>query len=249
LSSVILLKETAKDDKEALNLKQMVFERINSGGERLSPQETRNAIYDGPMNRTCIELSKTPSLCRLWGIPVPNEEEINGGISSHERLDNNEFRRMKDVELVLRFFAYRQKKDLHRGVPLSAYFDAYLQHSNRYSCDLLLELADIFERTVNLIEEVFNERAFWLYRSHKRAREERWGWFERPTTAVYDPLMYVASNHLNQSEKLCAAAEDIRNKMEQFYMENYATFGGRDVNQGMLETREQCFEDLVRGFI
>jgi len=249
LSSVILLKETAKNDKEALNLKQMVFERINSGGERLSPQETRNAIYDGPMNRTCIELSKTPSLCRLWGIPAPKEEEISGGASSQERLDNQEFRRMKDVELVLRFFAYRQKKNLHKGVSLSAYFDAYLQHSNRYSCDLLLELANIFERTVNLIEEVFNERAFWLYRSHKRAREERWSWFERPTTAVYDPLMYVASTHLDQTEQLCREAKNIRDSMEEFYMNNYATFGGRDVNQVMLEAREQRFEDLFRRFI
>jgi hypothetical protein len=32
-------------------------------------------------------------------------------------------------------------------------------------------------------------------------------------------------------------------------MNNYATFGGRDVNQGMLEAREQCFEDLIRRFI
>ncbi len=43
LSSVILLKETAKTEIEALGLKQMVFERLNSGGEQLTPQETRNA--------------------------------------------------------------------------------------------------------------------------------------------------------------------------------------------------------------
>src|SRR5208337_1398120 len=63
LSSVILLQETAKDPTEAQRLKQMVFERINSGGVKLEPQESRNAIYDGPLNRLCIKLARTPALC------------------------------------------------------------------------------------------------------------------------------------------------------------------------------------------
>ena len=71
LSSVILLKETAHTEEDALRLKQLVFERINSGGVQLSPQESRNALFDGPMNQLCIRLSKNPALCRLWGIPEP----------------------------------------------------------------------------------------------------------------------------------------------------------------------------------
>ena len=58
LSSIILLQETAKDAFEADRLKQLVFERINSGGVRLEYQESRNAIYDGPLNRLCIKLSR-----------------------------------------------------------------------------------------------------------------------------------------------------------------------------------------------
>jgi hypothetical protein len=41
LSSIILLQETAKDEKEAKRLKQLVFERINSGGALLTFQESR----------------------------------------------------------------------------------------------------------------------------------------------------------------------------------------------------------------
>ena len=55
---IILLEETAKSPSEAERLKQIVFERINSGGVRLSYQESRNAIYDGPLNRLCIKLAK-----------------------------------------------------------------------------------------------------------------------------------------------------------------------------------------------
>ena len=109
LSSVILLKETAHSDEDALQLKQLVFERINSGGVRLSPQESRNALFDGKLNQLCIDLSRNESLCRLWGIPEACAMEVEEGIPSQTRVNNDDFRKMTDVELVLRFFAYRQK--------------------------------------------------------------------------------------------------------------------------------------------
>lgn len=111
LSSVILLKETAKSEEEALRLKQLVFERINSGGVKLEPQETRNAILDGLMNQMCVELSRNGALCRLWGIPEPEEEERNGGPPSEARINNEDYRKMSDVELVLRFLPTGRRID------------------------------------------------------------------------------------------------------------------------------------------
>lgn len=94
LSSVILLKETAHSEEDALRLKQLVFERINSGGVKLAPQETRNALFDGPMNQLCIKLSRYPALCRLWGITEPGQEELGGGSPSADRVQNDDFRKM-----------------------------------------------------------------------------------------------------------------------------------------------------------
>ncbi|WP_260762241.1 DUF262 domain-containing protein [Mycobacterium sp. SMC-4] len=56
LSSIILLNETAADPEQAAFLKKLVFERLNSGGVRLSGQETRNAVYDGPLKRPLFEV-------------------------------------------------------------------------------------------------------------------------------------------------------------------------------------------------
>ncbi len=64
LSSIILLYETAKNEEEAQQLKQMVFERINSGGVRLTPQESRNAVLRGPLNDLCCKLSRNRYLCK-----------------------------------------------------------------------------------------------------------------------------------------------------------------------------------------
>ena len=56
LSSIIMLKESFKDSFEVNKLKKMVFERLNTGGEKLYPQESRNAIFGGPFNELCKEL-------------------------------------------------------------------------------------------------------------------------------------------------------------------------------------------------
>ena len=244
LSSVILLKETAKNDVDALRLKQMVFERINSGGERLTPQETRNAIFDGPLNRLCIRLSKEKPLCRLWAIPEPDQTEIDGGSPSTIRVDNEAFRRMEDVELVLRFFAYRQKHNLHKSGSLANYLDAYLQHSNNFTDTIIGELENLFISTISLVEDTFGEKAFWLYRRRGKEPNWTWSWLERPTITAYDPLMLVMSNHLHQSENIRACSQQLKEAMPEFYIKNYEVFEGRNVNPSILKERELKFEEL-----
>jgi len=226
LSSIILLKETAKTDEDALRLKQLVFERLNSGGTKLEPQETRNAIFDGPLNQLCLRLSKNPSLCRLWDIPEPEAEELQGGLASDARLSNDDFRKMEDVELVLRFFAYRQKHQLHKsGVSLTRYHDDYLRHGNRtFSTQTLGQLESLFTGTISLVEDVLGDRAFWLY----RRRGQRWYWLSRPTTAVYDPLMLVFSRYLDDGPALRARSVQFQEFMPDFYMANYSSFEGRN---------------------
>lgn len=157
LSSVVLLQETAKDPKEAERLKQLVFERINSGGVSLSDQEGRNAIYDGKMNRLCLKLSRHPSLCSTWGIPAPDADEIAGGDPRTEVREHPIYRRMDDVELVLRFFAYRQRL-LNQDGPLKTFHDRYLQQANLLSDEVLTTLGTLFSETISLAEELLGKR-------------------------------------------------------------------------------------------
>jgi hypothetical protein len=242
LSSVILLKETAKNAEDALRLKQLVFERINSGGAKLTSQETRNAIFDGPLNRLSIKLSKNESLCRMWGLPLPDAAELGGGPPSNERQQSEDFRRMEDVELVLRFFAFRQKHRLHKStVALSVYLDNYLRFGNQFPRATLLALEQMFLDTIGLIEAAFGERAFWLYRQRRGV----WSWLERPTTTAYDALMAVVSRHLDKRDQIQAKAGALQTEIEVFYRENYDTFEGRNVNPTALQAREMALEKFL----
>jgi len=240
ISSIILLHETAKSDEEAEHLKQMVFDRINSGGENLTPQEKRNANYDGKLNKLCISLSSDENLCRTWDIPIQKPED--NAIHS-DRAANKLYKTMGDVELVLRFFAYRQRRALQRG-SLESYLDLYLEHGNYYPQTVLDSFELLFKSTIKLAYNLFGDQAFFLYRQRKTG----WSWYERPTTAVYDPLMFALSNNLNISEQLLAKKENINQELIEFYRENYTYFEGRNTNPSALENRDQLFIQFISRF-
>jgi hypothetical protein len=246
LSSVILLKETAQNAADALRLKQLVFERINSGGVRLSPQESRNAVFDGPLNQVCIALSREPALCRLWGIPEPSESERKGGSPTDERVQDEAFRTMYDVELVLRFFAYRQKHRLHQsGESLSLYLDRFLSAGNHLPSDTIESLGGLFKQTIAFAESLLGERAFYLYRKRTRGGTDHWAWLERPTTTAYDPLMFVLSDQTLDRPNLLRNASQIRESLPDFYTKNYEVFEGRNVNPSALIAREDAYREFL----
>lgn len=239
LSSVVLLQETAKDPTEAERLKQLVFERINSGGVSLSDQESRNAIYDGKMNRLCLRLSRHPALCRTWGIPEPDDNELAGGEARPEVREHQIYRRMDDVELVLRFFAYRQRLSNQDG-PLKSFHDRYLRQANLLPDNVLLELEKLFSETISLAEELLGEEAFYLWRH----RITGWGWYQRPTTVVYDPMMFALSQHLDKKAELLAKRQEVREHTKALYESEYEQFQGRYTNRENLRLRNELFFNL-----
>ena len=241
LSSIILLRETARSPSEAQALKQLVFERINSGGVRLEPQEARNAIYDGPLNKLCIVLSRDVNLCRTWGIPEPDHQEIEFGVVSEELETNRYYSNMGDVELVLRFFAHRQRQRIGSGA-LRDYLDEYLRQGNLFPEETLAQLSDLFTATIRVVYETLGPEAFWLWRH----RHGKWGWLERPTTTAYDAFMYVFSLHLDRSEELIEKRSIFKEMIPDFYEQHVGSFDARMTNMTNLRERDDLVYRLVQ---
>ncbi|MGL5931905.1 MAG: DUF262 domain-containing protein [Cetobacterium sp.] len=245
LSSVVLLNETAKSVEEANVQKQFVFERINSGGVELSHQESRNAIYNGNMNYLCIELSENKYLRKTWKIEIDNE-----GVS-----ENEIFKSMGDVELVLRYFAFRQIENIEFST-IKEILDFYLKESNKFHETILLELKVIFEKTIKLIYNLFGDEAFWVYRKREKKgnKEVEWFWYPRANKMIYDVFMQIFSENLNNEKELILKKDLIKNKLEEFFKKNYKTFGGRDNNKKDIEKRRDLFrkflnEEILKGAI
>jgi hypothetical protein len=178
----------------------------------------------------------------MWGIPEPivsPEEEASAELPA-EILENESYRRMDDVELVLRFFAYRQRTSFQKGA-LSVYLDRYLKQGNKFPLATLVELAAVFEKTAELVYDVLGEQAFWLWRK----RTTGWSWFSRPTTVLYDPIMYAFSGFLDRADQLRASKDAVKQSLPAFYEKNYASFEGRYTNLSNVVERNELFMNFL----
>ncbi|MCK6595954.1 MAG: DUF262 domain-containing protein [Bacteriovoracaceae bacterium] len=247
LSSIILLQETAKSEEEAVMLKQLVFERINSGGVKLSEMESRNALYPGPLNDLCQKLARHDLFCQLYGIP--NDEDINESSEEYEETVENElYQSMKDVELVLRFFANRQRNEFDSGV-LRRYLDFYLQEGNKFPMDVITSLEEIFVETCSFVYSIFGEKAFWLWRKKVKNGKETWSYYTRPTAVLYDPVMTVFSELLDRKDKIIHKKDIIQKDIQVFYQDYYSDFSGRNSNISYINKRTNLFREFMKKYV
>lgn len=240
ISSVILLKETATSEDQAAMLKKIVFERLNSGGVELSNQETRNAIYNGPLNKLCLELSENEQFRRLWGIPVDIKsfttdegDEAVDAVDESTQAGKKMFEKMEDVELVLRFFAYRQIKSFKAGLnKISEFLDKFLIGGNKFTPELIESLREMFESTIAFLWDALASDAYCVF-GH------------RPTKIVYDPIMYVAnSDEVRREFGLLREKKDLlRVELQRMYDDNAALFSGRRTNFADTQARNACVRE------
>jgi hypothetical protein len=249
ISSIILLKETAASEEQAAMLKKMVFERLNSGGVKLGNQETRNAVYNGPLNKLCLDLSSNEKFRRMWGIPLdPKPEEKDADEEAEETIDESTtaglhmFEKMEDVELVLRFFAYRKIGEFKAGLnKISEFLDRFIVVGNKFPEEGIAKYRSMFESTIDFLWEVLEGEAFTVLAPSKR----------RPTKIVYDPLMFAANSPdvVPHRAKLVAKKAVLREALKKMYDENQALFSGRSTNFNATQDRNRCVSEAFAAAI
>jgi len=234
ISSIVLLEETAKSEEEAEELKQIVFERLNSGGEKINPQETRNALYNGKMNQLCLKLSKNDNFRKMWRIPLESEGE-------DKLLSSEAYRKMDDVQLVLRFFSYRHLEKL-KGFTIEEFLDEYLKQANDFSDETIEKLEVLFLDTINTIFEIFDKEAFFAPVYERQVT--------KPQKMVYDPLMQSMAKNINNKKILLQNKNDIlKNKYYQpKFIEERKVFDGRNNNTIDINNRIEYFDKLFEEY-
>ena len=237
LSSIILLNETAADSEQAAFLKKLVFERLNSGGVRLSGQETRNAVYDGLLNDLCLRLSRITQLRSVLGTPLdPSgltdsdaDDESDAGLQLGRDAHGVEvtaaglklYKSMEDVEIVLRFFAYRHFDKFTQGLnKVGEFLDEFLLRGNRFSEDTLTEYEKIFVENITFWHTVGGSMAFQVKGSNRHFSK-----------IAYDALMYASSalSH-EERETLLTQPSIVEAAIDSMYDQHTEVFGGRKTN-------------------
>ena len=135
IHATIIRQEKPEDDGSS---KYFVFERLNTGGTRLVPQEIRSAIYSGPFCGFLTQLNKNESWRRLFGNP---------------------HKRKRDEELILRFLALFHQPEEYRP-SMTRFLNEFMQQNRNLECRRQQEMGEVFDRTVSTILDKIGVKAF-----------------------------------------------------------------------------------------
>lgn len=141
LRVVTLLKQS---DPE---LKYDVFERLNTGGERLNAQEIRNVAFQGPLNDLIYgELCNADFLLKQLKITEPKTK-------------SPAYRKMQDAEYVLRFLTLEASWKTFSG-DFARSMDGFMEKHRRASSTELQDFRGSFFRALDWSEALWGEHAF-----------------------------------------------------------------------------------------
>lgn len=239
LSSLILLKETASSKTKADEMKQLVFERINSGGVKLEYQESRNALYSGNFNDLVITLSRNEYFCKIFDIPISEEE-------TEELANNTMYKTMADVEMVVRFFAMRYL-DEYEGITLKVFFDKFTDSANKLSQSVLDDYQHVFEQTIKLVFDIYGEQAFCLYK--QISGKEQWYLTRNPKKTIYDPVMTVLSQKLDYADSFLKNKDQVMAATIELMKNQPELFNGRKGTKSDIAKRIDAFDAMFNKFI
>jgi len=120
-----------------------IFERLNTGGTQLVGQEIRNCVYHGTFNDLLCELNNYSN----WRL-------IFGNSTAHKR--------QKDVELILRFFAFLEEGHKYER-PIKDFMSNYMRSNQFIDDNRAAELEHIFKSTCDSVVAVLGEKPFHIW--------------------------------------------------------------------------------------
>ena len=200
ISSITLMSDSSGGQDNSIELRAQVFERLNTGGERLNPQELRNSLYSGPFNDMIIALSKEKIFTDAWAIPDHEENTLDDGSVSDVLKNNALYKRMTDVEIVLRFFAFQNVEKISGSV--RSMLDNTMKEHRNMDEEQVAAAKKQFRDTLSLAIDVFGSDAFRL-----PAVGEKEGKLSRP---LYDAEIISLFRLRERAEEIRASSAAVK---------------------------------------
>ena len=171
-----------KEPKDDTGMYQ-IFERINTSGRSLKPQEIRNCVYHGEFNSFLLRLNEDLNWRKIWG-----SKEYDS--------------RMLDVELILRMFAFadiNKRSEISKNqITLAKYLNDYMKTGNGFTLEALSDMTDRFSRNMDYISKNLGKVAF----RNGKVKDGVFTFARKINPAILDSV-YVATDYsLNKNKDI-----------------------------------------------
>lgn len=174
IHAIIFSQQHPTDDDTSLF---QVFERINTSGRSLLPQEIRNCVAQGNFNELLFELNDNTSWRQLFGLNEPDS-------------------RMRDIEFILRFFALSSpeyKADTRDKISLRRFLDLFMKNNAVLSATKRRQFKKRFISAIDLVSHIYGEYAF-----HNISLTDSTRFASKFSPTIFDSIVIAADNAATQ---------------------------------------------------
>lgn len=177
LRCIVILKDTHPQ------VKFDVFERLNSGATKLTPQELRHGLYFGDLMSLATKTVKDSNF--LSALEIKNDK------------------RMKAEELVLRFWALSENYNDYKK-PLATFINDYSDKNRKLTQRRKDILLSSFIETLTAVKDTLGDLTFKVFNEDLKIESSF-------NSALYDALM-VGFYQINTEHKLAKIPQEIAQK-------------------------------------
>ena len=147
-----------------------IFERINTGGRVLKPQEIRNSVYHGSFNNLIKSLNTIVVWRSILGNATPDA-------------------RMSDIELILRFFAFVDLKNRdeyqQKQINLVKYLNTYMSDHADIDVEESEKFKSVFLEVISYLNSHLGTHAF---RAGKTQKDGTVRWAKKVNPVIFDAV-------------------------------------------------------------
>lgn len=168
IRTIIFRKESVSD------LRFEIFARLNKGAVSLNDQELRNCTHRGSYNELLKGLACDSDFLYLLGLKSPDK-------------------RMRDVELVLRFAAFYHATYLNYKPPMRVFLNADMDKYKDIKATDEQDLRSAFKNAVAITKSLFDKHAFKRYRRGEDGKPDGYWEPNKFNASLFDIIMVLAA--------------------------------------------------------
>lgn len=174
-------------------VKLVIFQRVNTAGVPLTPQEMRNALYQKKATDLLKEMAKLDSFRKATGGKIPSK-------------------RMTDCDFANRFVAFYLYRKEYDG-NLDEFMGDALENINKMSQQEIDSIHDTFDRSMKICYKLLGNTAF------KRPDPQKPNSFLKTNKAIFEVLsVSIAQLSENEQEILVQRKARFQNEIYSLFM-------------------------------